>query len=43
MKNLKDRFEDLLMSDLMEKIMLVMAHVALVACVIQLAMLLVKG
>jgi len=43
MKNLKYRFEDLMMSDLMEKTMLVMAHGALIAGVIRLAMLLVKG
>lgn len=43
MKNLKYRFEDLMMSDLMEKVMLGMAHGALIAGVIRLAMLLVKG
>lgn len=43
MKNLKYRFEDLMMSDLMEKAMLVMAHGALIAGVICLVKLLVKG
>jgi hypothetical protein len=36
-------FEDMMMSDLMEKVMLIVAHGALIAGVIRLVVLLVKG